>query len=62
MVPDTFNSKHSALMQLNSYLIEASTQDNVVIYKQDKHKLQKQHLSLSKLGDTEVEKFRQIIL
>lgn len=58
----TFNSKHSALMQLNNYLIDTSAQEDVVVYKQDKHKLQKQHLSPSKINDTEVEKFRQSIL
>lgn len=58
----TFNSKHSALMQLNSYLIEASAQYDVVIYKQDKHKIQKQHISPSKFDDTDIEKFRQWIL
>lgn len=44
-------------MQLNTYLIDASAQDDVVVYIQDKHKLQKQHLSPSQFNDLFEDKF-----
>lgn len=60
--PNTINTKLSALIFFNEFLIDSRFQDNIVITKKDMLKIQNQGTSPTDLIKLDVEKFRQQLL
>lgn len=58
----TVNAKLSALIKLNDYLIDKKIQDNIVLSKKDKIKMQMNTASPTEINKQDVESFRQRIL
>lgn len=58
----TINTKVSALLKFNEFLCHTDTQEQMVIYKNDRIKIQEPMVSPTKVSKEEVEQFRQKIL
>lgn len=58
----TINTKISALIRLNEFLISSGIQNGFVIDKKERIKVQEQIVSPTKVSKTDVEQFRQKIL
>lgn len=58
----TINSKLSALVKLNEFLIDEGIQDNIVINNKDIIKIQNQVINPTEITKKEVEEFRQLVL
>lgn len=59
---NTVNSKLSALISFNEFLVDAEVQENIVITKKDMIRIQSQGTSPTDISKQDVEKFRQQIL
>lgn len=58
----TINAKVSALLSYNKFLVSIGKQDDIVVFKDDNIKIQKQYASLSTVSKQDVDQFRQTIL
>lgn len=59
---NTINTKLSALISFNEFLVEEGIQDNIVISKKDMMRIQSQGTSPTDVTKSDVEKFRQQVL
>ncbi len=59
---NTINTKLSALISFNEFLVEEGLQDNIVISKKDMMRIQSQGTSPTDVTKSDVEKFRQQVL
>jgi hypothetical protein len=59
MVQKTINTKVSALISLNQFLINSGIQMILLVDKKDRIRVQEQIVSPTKVSKTDVEQFRQ---